>query len=307
MWMFDNVDADLLMREATTLNKIQKVLNDVYRAKTGLSVEEIDAMINAETWLTPDETILHGFANRKDALIVETLMTENTFKHTFKNTDARTRTYANSIFKISNNMNSSEAVAANKKEAQENNKFLNGLKKMFKDVFKNEADDLEPVNAESDLKEGGKIYYTGTLAVDTEVFTDPEMTTHPAEGSHDLADGNTITVDADGKVTEMTETVIEEEAADDTEATNARIVELEAEVADLQTQLNAATSQLQASNQVIAKIKNNKSTYDPKDRQHEIKPKATKVEDKGPIDLSPEARELRRKEREEIKNAKNKK
>lgn len=305
MWMFDNVDADLLMREATTLNKIQKVLNDVYRAKTGLSAEEIDVMINAETWLTPDEAILHGFANRKDALVVETVIAENTYRHTFKNANAQTRAYANSIFKIQNNMNTKEAVAANQKEAAENKTFLNGLKKLFGNVFKNEAEDVEPVNAESELKEGGSIYYTGTLAVGTEVFTDPEMSTHPAEGSHDLADGNTITVDGAGLVTEMSETV--EAEAEDTEATNARIVELEAEVLDLQTQLNAATNQLKASNQVIAKIKNVKSTYDPKPAKTEIIKKDKPAAENGAVDLSPEARAERRKEREEIKNARNKK
>jgi ATP-dependent protease ClpP protease subunit len=60
-------DAATLRKDAEILDKIQASMASVYCEKTGLSREEITAMLDAETWLTADEAVEKGFADIAEA------------------------------------------------------------------------------------------------------------------------------------------------------------------------------------------------------------------------------------------------
>lgn len=272
-WM-GSVDAETLKKEANTLDQIQAVLNEIYVSRTGLEADVIDSMINAETWITPSQAVMLGFANSISNTVTESEtapMPENAFNHLFKNADAQTRAYANRTIKINSNMNVQEALKKQTETQAKTNSLLEDLGKWFKNIgkLKNEGD--EPTNADSDLADGTKIYYMGVLGVGTEVFTDEAMTEHPAAGDYDLADGNYITVDDAGLVTVMDKKA--EGNSDDSEAvTNLKneIETLKAENAKLLEATNSLTLSLNASNEALVKIKNIKSTFSPQDREQQI-------------------------------------
>jgi ATP-dependent Clp protease protease subunit len=52
-----------MRKTADVLDKIQAALGEIYSAKTGKSAEEINALINAETWMTGTEAVSSGFAD----------------------------------------------------------------------------------------------------------------------------------------------------------------------------------------------------------------------------------------------------
>lgn len=64
-WSYIAGNKDELRKLADELEKIDGVLRDVYAEKTGLDVDEIEAMMAAETWLTAEEAVSKGFATSK--------------------------------------------------------------------------------------------------------------------------------------------------------------------------------------------------------------------------------------------------
>lgn len=56
-------NADELRKTADVLDKVQDSLASIYSAKTGKSVDEINDMLDAETWMTADEAVEAGFAD----------------------------------------------------------------------------------------------------------------------------------------------------------------------------------------------------------------------------------------------------
>lgn len=53
-----------LRREADNLDAMASQISDIYSARTGVGKDECLAMMDAETWLTPDEAVARGFADR---------------------------------------------------------------------------------------------------------------------------------------------------------------------------------------------------------------------------------------------------
>lgn len=272
-WM-GSMDADQLQKEANALNQIQSVLNDIYKSKTGLEADVIDSMINAETWITPSQAITLGFANTIANTVSDTplAMPQNAFNHVFKNADASIKAYANRTIKINKAMDVQEALRKSTETQEKTNTLLDDMGKWFKNLVtpkSNEGD--EPTNASSDLSDGGKIYYMGVLGVGTEVFTDEAMTTHPAAGDHDLADGNFITVDDAGLVT-----VLEKKA--DTETENIEdlkneIQNLKDQLASVSNSLTESTNALNKANEAIANVAKVKSNFVP-NATREVEPDA---------------------------------
>lgn len=301
-WFYESMDSDDLKKEAAALDQIQAVLNSIYVAKTGLESDVIDSMINSETYITPQEAVSLGFANRVENTITERpVMAENVFKHVFKNKDAKTRAYANSIININKSKNmadSKETIAA----VKENTKATNGLIAFFNKIVgaKNEDEESEqPQNATATKEDGTVLYYEGELAVDTAIFLDEAMTESAPDGEHLLDDGRTIVI-SEGVVSEIKEEVIEDSTE---EVLNARIAELEAENASLTESLNSANSSLKQANEVLTKFKNTKSNFKPKtpDQKFE-RPNQSNGAEK--LDLSKEAREARKAELANLKNKK---
>lgn len=57
-------DADEMRSYADLLDKVENVLIPAYMEKTGKSKEELEAMLGEETWLTGEECVEHGFADK---------------------------------------------------------------------------------------------------------------------------------------------------------------------------------------------------------------------------------------------------
>jgi len=55
-------NSDEFIKMADTLAKVSSSMADIYVKKTGLSKEEVQTMMDAETWLSVDEAIAKGFA-----------------------------------------------------------------------------------------------------------------------------------------------------------------------------------------------------------------------------------------------------
>lgn len=66
-WTFAMGGAADLEHTAAVLRKIDDNLIATYKAKTGLSAEELSAMTDAETWMTADEAVDFGFADEVKA------------------------------------------------------------------------------------------------------------------------------------------------------------------------------------------------------------------------------------------------
>ena len=59
-------NADELTDTADTLRTVAKSMSSIYEGKTGLSADEIMAIMAAETWFTPEEALAKGFIDRID-------------------------------------------------------------------------------------------------------------------------------------------------------------------------------------------------------------------------------------------------
>ncbi|MBQ2617191.1 MAG: Clp protease ClpP [Synergistaceae bacterium] len=56
-------DSSDMKNAAEMLDKVTGIIEDIYQAKTGLQGEEIVEMMNAQTWMTPQEALEHGFCD----------------------------------------------------------------------------------------------------------------------------------------------------------------------------------------------------------------------------------------------------
>jgi ATP-dependent protease ClpP protease subunit len=310
IFVWGNMTDEEMKREAEALKVCQDTILLTYAA-TGLDEATLNAMLNAETWLTPALCKSLGFATEdrsapdKKADVLESSV--NAIK------SPENKVYASKFFNTiplkNNNMNVQETLKQNTDAMEKSTSVLNQVLEFF-NIKKPKNDDApeSPTNESAELASGGNIYFTGTLAVGTEVFSDEEMTTHVASGDHDLADGNFITVDDAGIVTVMDKKA---EPVEDTAALNAELETLRSENASLQAALNASNTKLTEQNDALTKIKNIKSSFKPDTRDQEIVEGGNKAGKQtntdGKLDLSKEAREARRVERESIANSKNKK
>lgn len=68
-WTYASGDADELRKSADVLDKIKKSILAAYAKKTGLSDDEISAMMDAETWLTGAEAAALGFVDDLTAAV----------------------------------------------------------------------------------------------------------------------------------------------------------------------------------------------------------------------------------------------
>ncbi|SHK92745.1 ATP-dependent Clp endopeptidase, proteolytic subunit ClpP [Chitinophaga jiangningensis] len=73
-WMVHNAsgwawgDVNEVERQAATLRKFNNQIRDFYCEATGLSEQEITAMMDAETWMTAEEAVAKGFVKEVDNL-----------------------------------------------------------------------------------------------------------------------------------------------------------------------------------------------------------------------------------------------
>ena len=62
-WSLAIGDSDTMRKQARTLDKFQSAIASVYGEKTGLSLAEIKAMMDEETWMTAMQAKRLGFAD----------------------------------------------------------------------------------------------------------------------------------------------------------------------------------------------------------------------------------------------------
>lgn len=68
---------DALLSGAEQLRKYQNIIVQVYARKTGMAVESLSDLVNAETWFEPDEALALGFVDElSDAIEVDFLLPE---------------------------------------------------------------------------------------------------------------------------------------------------------------------------------------------------------------------------------------
>lgn len=61
-----------LQKSINALETVDGSLVDIYKERTGLSKEELDGLLVKETWMTADEAVGKGFADRKSSKQAET-------------------------------------------------------------------------------------------------------------------------------------------------------------------------------------------------------------------------------------------
>lgn len=61
-WSFEAGDADALRKMADLLDKVSGTMRDMYAKRSGLSADDVAALMDAETWLTAEEAVAKGFA-----------------------------------------------------------------------------------------------------------------------------------------------------------------------------------------------------------------------------------------------------
>ena len=65
-WTFAEGNAAALRKQADDLEKITQASVEAYKAHSSLEEEEIKALMDAETWITPEEAISYGFATSSE-------------------------------------------------------------------------------------------------------------------------------------------------------------------------------------------------------------------------------------------------
>lgn len=65
-WTFAEGNAAALRKQADDLEKITQASVEAYKAHSALEEAEIKALMDAETWITPDEAISYGFATSSE-------------------------------------------------------------------------------------------------------------------------------------------------------------------------------------------------------------------------------------------------
>lgn len=303
LWCCGSVDSAFLKKEADALDQIQAVLISIYQSKSNLDSEAINSLVNTETWITPDNAVLMGFATSVSGTPAESKITlsENSFKNIFKNADVQTRTYANSIInihKIKNMADTNETIAA----VKETTKATNGLLSMLRKAL-NLSDEGQPTNNSKLRDDGSSIYFDGELAVGTKVFTDEAMTIVLDAGDHLMEDKTILVIEGDEGIVSEIKTEVIEEDTDETATLNARIAELEAENTSLKaenknlnTSLSSANTSLTQANVILTDLKNKKSNWKPEAKEQKFEKPGDKKQENAKPDLSKEAREARKQE-----------
>lgn len=63
-WTWASGNAEQLRKQADDLEKITQASVEAYKAHSSLSEEEIKALMDAETWILPEEALSYGFATK---------------------------------------------------------------------------------------------------------------------------------------------------------------------------------------------------------------------------------------------------
>jgi len=187
-----------------SLVKEEAKLNSFYSSVTSIESDKIQSIMNDAKTLTPQDFIELGFADE----IIET------------NIQAFTKYRL--VAYINNNNKQTEMD--NKEIKAEIGGIKGLLNKISKALFK---------NAYTETLDGMKIYFEGTMVMkDTPVFEDEAMTIPLADGTYTL---DSITLTVAGGIVTAVEEVLAQQTPDALTVANAKIAELEAQLAEKTT------------------------------------------------------------------------
>ena len=175
-----------------------------YASKTGLSIEQVTPLVSKDTYMSADEAIKLGFATK----IAEPLKAVAYLNPTNKN----------------------DIMSKDKK-------FAELIADAYK-VLKGEATivPVAPIVASSaKTSDGASMYFEGTLAEGTKVYSDEAMTMPTMDGSYEMEDGSTVVVTS-GSVSSIAAKVTADPAVATLTEENAT---LKAEVEKLKTEVQA--------------------------------------------------------------------
>lgn len=71
-------DSEELRKSADTLDKVRESLISVYEDKTGMSRDDITALMDEETWLTAEEAVEKGFADQVEEMAISASLHDQT-------------------------------------------------------------------------------------------------------------------------------------------------------------------------------------------------------------------------------------
>ncbi len=215
---FDGLTADDLLEISEDVRKAEDQIFNLYVKVLGLDDAKqasLKELMKADTSCTANEFLDYGFATS-----------------IIKGGPA--------AMKITKTAAYSTKIAALLKDKQKSNNNIMDKKTFLAGLadFKKEIMDLlgrKVKNASEALEDGTTMYFDGTLAEGTMVFSDEAMTTALADGEYKTTSGNTVTV-ASGAVTTIVEAVVEDPAtiAELQETVTAKDVE----IAALKKQIN---------------------------------------------------------------------
>ncbi len=216
-WGFTGGDSNDVQKYADQLKKEETKMAEFYASRTGLSVEDITAMMKEETYLTADEAIAKGFATTKVEQL-KAVASLNKNYMTEKELNDKIEEKSNGIF--------SKIKALFKKQG-----LINAL------VLKT-ADDKN-LDFGEDIQEASQIEVGTTATVDGA----------PAEGEFTMPDG-TIYVFSGGAVTEIKAPAAEPEPVDtvaqENETLKAQLAERETSLKEAQEALASVKTDLEA-------------------------------------------------------------
>lgn len=82
-WTFASGNAEELRKQAGDLEKINQASVEAYKARSSLNEDEIKTLMDAESWILPDEALSYGFATSVDKTENENA-SQNAFKQLFE-------------------------------------------------------------------------------------------------------------------------------------------------------------------------------------------------------------------------------
>lgn len=82
-WTYASGNSEELRKQADDLEKINQASIEAYKAHSSLNEEEIKTLMDAETWILPDEALSYGFATSVDKTENEKT-SQNAFKQLFE-------------------------------------------------------------------------------------------------------------------------------------------------------------------------------------------------------------------------------
>jgi ATP-dependent Clp endopeptidase proteolytic subunit ClpP len=213
-------DAEEMRKAADELQKIQNQLIDLYITKTGMSADEISALMKQEKTLTANEAMEMGFIDE----VLEPIKAVAFWKNKDKKQNMTTDEKILDAFKV--------------------------LAKKFDNLFK-------PKNFDATLEDGTKIYIEADSKEDINgkaIFVVTDKGNEPAkDGEYKMSDGTTIVV-AGGVVSEV-KTPTEPPAQDNMEDLKKQIEDLKGQLAAKNTEAETAKAEATTAKAEVETVK----------------------------------------------------